>query len=244
MIAPSREPRSRRLRALAPLVALLLVSCGPDLEEHVAQVRAAGEARIARLASLATAVRDAPRLTRDGFDLGDGEGPLDFSDWDLPEQGVSAVLWLEELEDLPGWGPPPPLRQFTAAVRRGASLVRHGRADEKTKTIHPEAARRYVDALLRLRYVLVIRTVEWTPPAATGLSYRRGRLRAEALLVDVDTGALRGGFRFQVANGETLTTTSSDADQALLGDLKWSVRRAIRVGVARHAPDAVLPFGS
>lgn len=233
------------MRFALPLlvVALALASCEDrSVPAQLERARGAGQAKIERLVSLAPLVRAAPPLADDAIEV---QGPLpDFSDTGLPRDGIAAVLWLEELVTLDHGGAAPPARLREVGVTRAARLLRDGRLDESSPSVGKDAAEAALAELVGLRYVLVVRPVDWSPPQAQGIRYRRGRLRAEALLLDVERGVLCGGFRFQVANRDSLSTSSSDVQGVLLGDLRSTTRTAIRAGVARHLPGAVLPYSA
>jgi hypothetical protein len=230
-------------RALPILFAVLLGACSDEsrVEALLVEQGPAIEAKLARLESLAPLVRDAPHLTRDGFD------PLDpapdFSESGEVRPGIATVLSLDDLAKMPDdpnereglW-----LRLPVPDVVRAAVLVKPGAPRGPVLRWSPEILEPLLTELAQLRYVLVVRTLEHREPVVGLGGYVRGFVRGEALLLDVEAGALRGGFRFQAVSREK-TTTTEDLRRALAGDLSWSMKSAVRAGVHRLLPGTVLP---
>lgn len=101
------------------------------------------------------------------------------------------------------------------------------------------------ELLLRVRFLLLIRTREYVAPVVLDngqglVHYEPGRFAGDALLVNVETQEFLGGFRFQVENPLTVRIDTSLLH--LEADLVAAARRTIREMLSSGLPPERLPF--
>lgn len=226
-------------RALPVLIALtLLPQCNRTAADVVASHKEASTERVARLQAVGTMVADTPPLTEDGIRL---DGPLpDFSDdWDERE-GRAAVIMDTDLASPTTYKASLLQPKFPSPVAVAASIAMTGAMPDGTEPDSPRAAEGWLEILDELRYVLVVRMLDYRAPVAQVAWYDHGWIRADALLFDLDTVKLLGGFRFQVTTAESVNT-SLPLQKSLDNSMRWNLSRAIRTGLARHLPATNLP---
>ncbi len=208
-------------RILGPLLTGLLLSCGPSREERLAEadrVVAAGRApleqQLARFEALLPLLRDTPRATEVHLPA---SVQLAFLDG-----GNAMFLELEQLEHLREPDYHTRLERMTPTVPRALAVLAYGPGglgiSDEPDTIEGmrSAISEALQAVIGVRYLLVVRPWDLTMPGVTAFHLRRptdevdlgeplaefsgGHLAGDALLVDVQSGEVIGAVPFDVTS--------------------------------------------
>ncbi len=202
---------------LAPLIVLcpllVLIGCGPSLEELLAKERQAGEAKLRLVSKVAPLVRAEP----EGQLTMTSPGPLSICDLMVPSFREAPcdtfVVSLEQLESPERYFSPKPVIDYgpTEWLVLTSNLLRHGRyppteefptgAEPDRVTLLMEHAFRW---LRNLRYLIVTRPLTFAPPkvADDQRSYSGGLLEAEAILFVLEPAPRSLGavqYRFEMS---------------------------------------------
>lgn len=205
---------------------LLLAACEPPSGPRFD--RDAAEAKIAKIEAAARKASLHPALLEDTFE------PVELSFNERPNPKWNAgILGIEEcigsaprlaISGSPSWWTVP-----WAAVRGDVA---------------PEESAPF-DLLAHLRYLLVIRTREYTAPVVLDngqgtFHYQPGRFQGDALLVDLETTRILGGFRIRAENEFAIRLDRSKLQ--LEADLATAAQRKIRETLAEILKKDQLPF--
>lgn len=231
----------RRRTLVLPLL-LALAACPRSTSDVIEAHRDAAAPVLARLESAIAEIERQPPLAADTL-AHEGE-PLRFEPHDrATSRGLVVTIdaWrlAEETGDHDG------SRVYddrTWSWPRGAIA---GSASVLDRPAEP--MREAFEGLARMRHALVIRTTSKTSPRFLEVKYGTvffddGKFVGEAWLVDLATGALRGGLIFDAENDPVLMLESEpDAIQASLElDLEFEIRRAARKALKARVPSTVI----
>ena len=151
-------------------------------------------------------------------------------------------------EDLPkpGDARPVPLRTLDTAplLQCGSLLTRQLYVGDSVTKPSPSVTEQYLSACERLKYVLVIRKLEFTEPELSleTRQFKSGKYRAEILAYELQSGELLGGFPISAKNEDSVMLLDGDASHVkrLITNLESTTFSAIRDG-ARQAFPGSLP---
>ncbi len=152
-------------------------------------------------------------------------------------------------EDLvkPGEGKAVHLRTLDSAplLQCGSLLGKQSYFGDAFTRPVPSVVESYLKACERLKYVLVIRLIEFTPPQLSleTAKFITGRYQAEVLAFDLGDGALLGGFVINAKNEDSVMLLDGDADHTrrLISNLESTVFSALREGARAAIPGSLPP---
>ena len=151
---------------------------------------------------------------------------------DVPKPGDGKAVHLRTLDSAP-------LLQCGSLLGKQSYF-----GDAFTRPV-PSVVESYLSACERLKYVLVIRLIEFTPPELSleSKKFVSGRYQAEVLAFDLSDGALLGGFLVNAKNEDSVMLLDGDADHTkrLISNLESTVFSAIREGARAALPGALPP---
>jgi hypothetical protein len=227
------------MHRLLPLCVLLL-GC-ESVPDVIAKHRAGVEKNFARVQALslrvagvesgsATKVKSAP-IVLERSDGAESNAMFIYAD-DLPKPGEAKAVHLRTLDSSP-------LLQCGSILSKQMYF-----GDSITRPV-PSVVESYLSACERLKYVLVIRLVEFVPPELTleTKKFVSGRYRAEVLVFELATGELLGGFPVFAKNEDSVMLLDGDADHTkrLISNLESTVFSAIRDGARSAIPGSLPP---
>lgn len=225
----------------ALLLCLCLLGC-ESVPEVIAQHRAGVEKTFAAIRLLApkvaavelgslTEVKSVPLVLERS--TGDESNAMFIYADDLEKPGEAKAVHLRTLDSVP-------------LLQCGALLSKQTYFGDSITRPKPSVVAQYLRACERLKYVLVIRLVEFATPALSleTKKFLSGRYRAEVLVFELSSGELLGGFAVSAKNEERVMLLDGDADHTkrLIDNLESTVFSAIRDGARRAIPGS-LPQG-
>lgn len=118
-------------------------------------------------------------------------------------------------------------------------------AHPEREAINPSNARYYkkhLEQIDRARYVLIVLTHEVELPTTEGAaSYVGGHVKGAALLYEIDTATLRGGFEYYAENRWQVQGSDRTIAGKLQRDLESRFSAAIIDGIKRRFPEGDAP---
>ena len=221
-----------RFLVLSPL---LLLGCD-SVSDVVAKHRAGVEKTFAALKALGPLVDAVPAVA---------EVKVKAAPLVLEGPDANAMFIYEDDLARPGQAQPVHLRTLDSAplLHCGSLLSKQVYfADSITRPM-PSVVESYLAACARLKYVLVIREVDWATPRLSleTKKFVSGRYRAEVLAVDLQAGELLAVFPVTAKNEESVMLLDGDADHSkrLLINLESTIYSAIREATRRAFPGAL-----
>lgn len=152
---------------------------------------------------------------------------------DVPQPGEAKAVHLRTLDSAP-------LLQCGSLLATQRYFV-----DAFTRPV-PSVVESYLTACERLKYVLVIRLIEFVPPQLSleTKKFVSGRYQAEVLAFDLSDGALLGGFVVDAKNEDSVMLRDGDADHSkrLISNLESTVFSALREGARAAIPGSLPPL--
>ncbi|MBK9259503.1 MAG: hypothetical protein IPM54_06655 [Polyangiaceae bacterium] len=166
----------RTARRYSWILALLpAFGCSKDLRDVLTEHKAAVEPQLAKFAAIRTAAKAAPRVTVDGVTI-NGPAPK-IGVFDVDEHANVAIEYLEDLEDPIALGNIPYRIAGSGSMNRCAALLANRRAPYNPilGTVPDEVPWYSADNHLKhcevVRYVFVIRSIEYSGPSVTRNSF-------------------------------------------------------------------------
>lgn len=200
------------------------------VEKNFTRIQAL-QPKVAAAEPITTAkVRAAP-VVLEGSSSSESNAMFIYAD-DLPRPGQAQPVRLRTLDSVP-------------LLQCGALLSRQTYFNDSITRPMPSVAESYLTACERLKYVLIIREVEFAAPQLSleTKKFSTGVYRAEVLAFDLSSGELNGGFPFAARNDESVMLLDGDADHTrrLLGNLESTVFSALREATRKAFPGSLPP---
>lgn len=118
-------------------------------------------------------------------------------------------------------------------------------AQPEREALNPSNARYYqkhLEQIDRARYALIVTAHEVQLPTTEGAaSYEGGYVKGAALLYEIDSRRLRGGFEYFAENRWQVTGSDRTIEDKLQRDLEARFSEAIIEGIVRRFPDGTAP---
>lgn len=222
------------------LLCLCLLGC-ESVPEVIAMHRAGVEKNLARLQALqprlaaiepgtAPRVKAAPIVLEQSGQA--ASNAMFIYAEDLPRPGEAKAVHLRTLDSAP-------------LLQCGSLLSKQTYFGDAFTRPRPSVVESYLTACERLKYALVIRLLEFTPPQLS-LETRKfvsGRYQAEVLAFDLSDGSLLGGFLVNAKNEDSVMLLDGDAEHSkrLISNLESTVFSAIREGARTALPGSLPP---
>lgn len=237
------------LRFVLPLVLVgLAFGCqGQDPTAVVNQHRAASTAKIEAIVRAGKAADDHkyesdqwPKDAVSGLDFTSDASNAVFvirEDIEAPNKDAEIDLRFIKLDD----DPFRESRRILGIVSGGTSVGYYN--SEKAGPLYDKRLKQ----IERTRYALIVYTTRVTMPRESATmvggsrSFEAGEVRGMALLVDVDSGKLCGGFDFSAESSEKVRATEKLAQEKINDDLANQFGKAVTDGVEKRFPGAKVP---
>ena len=216
-------------------VSFLLLGCD-SVGDVVARHRGGVEKTFIALKSLAPLVDAVPAVT---------EAKVKAAPVVLEGSGANAMFIYEDDLPKPGHAQPVHLRTLDSAplLQCGSLLSRQVYFADSITRPTPSAVESYLVACERLKYILVIREVDWAAPLLLleTKKFSSGRYRAEVLAVDLQAGELLGVFPVTAKNEESVMLLDGDADHSkrLQSNLESTIYSALREATRQAFPGSL-----
>ncbi len=228
------------MRRLLLLPCLCLIGC-ESVTDVIAKHRAGVEKNLTRIQALQPRVAAAEPITTakvkaapvvlEGSGSTESNAMFIYAD-DLPKPGQAQAVRLRTLNSVP-------------LLQCGALLAKQTYFNDSITRPMPSVAQSYLTACERLKYVLIIREVEFAPPQLSleTRKFSTGVYRGEVLAFDLSSGDLLGGFPFAAKNDEKVMLLDGDADHTrrLISNLDSTVFSALREATRRAFPGSLPP---
>lgn len=220
-----------------------LAACDLQLADVQHAHRPAIDALVDRATRVADSAEDAPRLLEPRLD---DLPPLRPESAHTPDDDL-AILYLQDLQALPGRGDLRGFTRPTSRLSRCAALVRLDREPrDPTRGGAPEtlcAARTPIllAACARLTHLAVVRIHEFVVPAIAACDpadadppcpFHPGAIRGDVLIYRLADAALLGGFPVAAASSAAL-----DPGTDPMADLSNNMNTALGAALTRHLPE-------
>lgn len=237
------EPEPAMRRAL--LVGVLLSLCGCEsVPEVIAKHRAAVEKTFAAITALAPKVAavepgsvekvKAASVVLEGNGGAQSNAMFIYAE-DLPKPGEARPVHLRTLDSAP-------------LLQCGSLLTSQKYVGDSITRPSPSAVEQYLAACARLKYVLVIRKLEFTEPELSleTKQFKSGKYRAEVLAFELGSGELLGGFTVSAKNEDSVMLLDGDASHVkrLITNLESTAFNALRDGARQAFPGSLPPPAS
>ena len=245
-----------------PIVLLFLLtvpgagcsSSTPSAEAQIAADRPTVETRLAAVETLARQVAALPPTQRDAVTLAGPPFAL-IKQLGPPQPAANAAfLYAEDLPalgtlaDVPYRIPSSTLASDCAAlVRRGLAFAPEPGSAVALRRAPPPASADSAWMLLPrcrdMRYVVVIRTTTLRAPRAhrEDKTFDAGKMEGDALVFDLETGALAGSFTLAAASRpEVKVRATDDAEAWIDAHFRAQIAQALAAGIMHTLPSARL----
>jgi hypothetical protein len=150
---------------------------------------------------------------------------------DLPKPGDARPVHLRTLDSAP-------------LLQCGSLLATQKYFGDSVSRPSPSVLEQYLSACERLKYVLVIRMLEFTLPELSleTKQFKSGKYRAEILAFELQSGEYLGGYTISAKNEDSVMLLDGDASHVkrLITNMESTTFTALRDG-ARQAFPGSLP---
>lgn len=224
------------LRFLVLAWCVVLWGCD-SVSDVIAKRRPGVEATFTRLKALELKVQATPHVSESKVK----SAPI------VLEGGKPANAALVYADDLGDLASPKPvhLRTLDSAplLQCGALLARGQYVGDTVKKPLPSVVEQYLSACERLEYALVVRLLEFTPPALAleVKKFAPGIYKAEVLVFDLRQGEYLGGYLVTAMNEPSVKLLDGDGDHVkrLITNLESETYTAFRDATRRWIPGAL-----
>lgn len=238
--APGAYLQAMSYRVLL-LVSWALLGCD-SAADVIARRRPAVEQSLARLARLEAKVRATPAVSESKVRA----APIVLERSEGGPPSNAAFVYAEDLADLAA-PKPVHLRTLDSAplLQCGALLAKGQYVGDAVTRPLPSVVEQHLAACERLRYALVIRLLQFTPPALAleVKKFAPGIYKAEVLVFDLEQGELLGGYLVTAMNEPSVRLLDGDGDhvQRLITNLESEVFSELRAATRKWIPGALPP---
>lgn len=222
------------------LPCLCLLGC-ESFTDVIAKHRAGVEKNFTRIQALQPRVAAAEPITTakvkpapvvlEGSGTTESNAMFIYAD-DLQRPGEARPVRLRTLDSVP-------------LLQCGSLLSRQTYFNDSITRPMPSTVEGYLTACERLKYVLVIREVEFAPPQLSleTKKFSTGVYRGEVLAFDLSSGELLGGFSFAAKNDASVMLLDGDADHTrrLISNLDSTAFSALREATRQAFPGSLPP---
>src|SRR6266545_1794455 len=254
-------PAAARAWGVLLLLVVATAGCGGGSPSSIAdRRRAQAEPKIAALRALAADVDRRPPVTADGWTLPAGE-KLDFIWHKNPAHNASIAYAVHladpctendlkydnlDTSDNRFYGP---LDDSENWLRGPACLLQNGTWLHGVKDVEAAQVNAAFDRLAATKYALIVRIrtaarptlVESEIKAGELETFHPGRVAGDALLYEVASGRLLGGFAFDVTSTEKVEVYDRDMHSQLESSLLTDLGSAMRDKIGKLPPGGVPP---
>ena len=239
------------MKNLLLMTTLFLISCSPSLESILENNKMAVETRLSQIEKVVSQVSGLPTIRADSIQKIDGPTPDFYHDVpalvsgdDKTIKSRNAVIMHEEdLLDLAVVKKDKLTLSFDKTINEAASLVRKGKmTDGKPPYKNDTVELWYFEPLKYIKYLVVIRTHNYTKPEVVGGSkFIYGRYSGEALMFDIDKNLYLGGVSFNAMNDDTVKVNVSNVESWVRSNLWEKSRAALYKKLKSQIPNVRLP---